>query len=198
MEGEWLSVIDIAKHHGLIRATVFKTLKKLGIETRKERSTTNAGQAIAYVSQEDYQRIIIRLSAGAAIREGDGDVADDEQWSAEYGVFYLIQLEPELDPGRFNVGFAASTPERLRQLRCSAPLATVVQAWPCRRLWERTAMDSVAVGCERLHTEVFRAGSVAEVQARCERFFAVMPPVVPASMPSLTLHLTAAQRGGRR
>ena len=67
--------------------------------------------------------------------------------------------------------------ERLRALRCSAPFATVVQSWPCRQLWEKTAIDCAAVGCERLHTEVFRAGSLVQVVAKCERFFAIMPPV---------------------
>lgn len=177
MEGEWLSVIDIANHHGYLRATVFKTLKKLGIETRKERSSPNGGQAIAYITQEDYQRVVARMATTTRRENDDEDGEDEEQPSVEFGVFYLIRLEPELDPGRFKVGFAASMPERLRQLKCSAPFATVVQTWPCRRLWEKTAIDSVAAGCERLHTEVFRAASLDEIVARCDRFFTVMPPL---------------------
>ena len=101
----------------------------------------------------------------------------DNLVSAEVGVFYLIQLEADFDPGRFKVGFAAGMSERLRQLRCSAPFAAVVRTWPCRRLWEKTVIDSVAAGCERLHTEVFRTTSLDEIVARCERFFAIMPPV---------------------
>ena len=189
MEGQWLSVIDIANHHGFLRATVFKTLKKMGIETRKERNSANGGQAIAYVTQEDYQRIVARLSVSTAPRDGEEEDGDEEQWSAEFGVFYLLQLEPELDPGRFKLGFAASMPERLRQLRCSAPFVTVVKTWPCRRLWEKTAIDSVAAGCERLHTEVFRSGSLDEIMGRCERFFAVMPPV-QSSTPNQALQQT--------
>ena len=189
VEGQWLSVIDIANHHGFLRATVFKTLKKMGIETRKERNSANGGQAIAYVTQEDYQRIVARLSVSTAPRDGEEEDGDEEQWSAEFGVFYLLQLEPELDPGRFKLGFAASMPERLRQLRCSAPFVTVVKTWPCRRLWEKTAIDSVAAGCERLHTEVFRSGSLDEIMGRCERFFAVMPPV-QSSTPNQALQQT--------
>ena len=71
VEGDWLSVIDIANHHGFLRATVFKTLKKMGIETRKERNSANGGQAIAYVTQEDYQRIVARLSISTAPRDGE-------------------------------------------------------------------------------------------------------------------------------
>ncbi|HZP16332.1 MAG TPA: hypothetical protein VFB00_00105, partial [Terriglobales bacterium] len=92
MDGEWLSVIDIGKHHGFRRTTVFKIINKLGIEVRKERSSANAGQAIAYVSQEDYQRIVARLPVRTTLPNGDEDDGDEEQWSVESGVFYLIQL----------------------------------------------------------------------------------------------------------
>jgi hypothetical protein len=90
-------------------------------------------------------------------------------------MFYLLLLEPDHDPGRFKVGFALSVPERLRQLRCSAPFAKVVCAWPCKRLWEKSAIECVAEGCERLHTEVFRTSSLGSVVARCDQFFALMP-----------------------
>ena len=110
------------------------------------------------------------------------DEADDFV-STEVGVFYVIQLEPEFDPGRFKVGFAAGMSERLRQLRCAAPFIAVARTWPCRRLWEKTAIESVAAGCERLHTEVFRTGSLEEIIGRCERFFAVMPPVRTSEPP---------------
>jgi hypothetical protein len=174
-----ISVRDIATQHGKRKQTVFKVLKRLGIETTKERSTTGRNQLVAYVTLEDYRRLSVELDAISTREEPeDGDVsAADEVVSAEVGVFYLIQLEPEFDPGRFKVGFAVGMAERLRHLRCSAPFATVLRTWPCRRVWERTAIESVSVGCERLHTEVFRASSLDEVTARCERFFAVMPPV---------------------
>ena len=102
---------------------------------------------------------------------------------AEQGVFYLLSLEPKSDPGRFKVGFATSLSERLRQLRCSAPFTTVVATWPCKRLWERTAIDSVGEGCERLHTEVFRTTSLEAVRERCDRFFALMPKIAEPGAP---------------
>ena len=49
--------------------------------------------------------------------------------------------------------------------------------WPCRRTWERAAIDCMTAGLEQLHTEVFRGPSLPEVLARGERFFAVMPVV---------------------
>jgi hypothetical protein len=174
-----ISVIDVARQHGKRKASVFKVVKRLGITPAKCRSESSKNQLVACITQEEFRLITVELQR---VTDRDDAEASDEDRpddfvSAEVGVSYLIQLEPEFDPGRFNVGFAAGMAERLRQLRCSAPFATVLQTWPCRRLWEKTVIDSVAVGCERLHTEVFRAGSLVEVIGRCERFFAVMPPV---------------------
>lgn len=75
----------------------------------------------------------------------------------------MLLLEPDHDPRRFKVGFTINLAERLRQLRCSAPLTKVIATWPCKRLWERTAIECVVNGCERLHTEVFRATSLESV-----------------------------------
>ena len=181
MGEDLISVIDVARQHGKRKATVFKVLKRLGITPAKRRSESSKNQLIACITQEEFRLVAVEMQRGTDrydAETGDEDRPDDFV-SAEVGVFYLIQLEPQFDPGRFKVGFAAGMAERLRQLRCSAPFAMVVQTWPCRRLWEKTAIDSVASGCERLHTEVFRVGSLDEITGRCERFFAVMPPVQP-------------------
>jgi hypothetical protein len=66
---------------------------------------------------------------------------------------------------------------RLQKHRCSAPFAARVKQWPCLRAWERTAIDCVTAGCERLHTEVFRAEDLAAVVDRADRFFSLMPTV---------------------
>ena len=55
------------------------------------------------------------------------------------------------------------------------PFAQYLKSWPCKRIWERAAMDCVTNGCERLHTEVFRAGSLEELAARAQAFFSMMP-----------------------
>lgn len=86
--------------------------------------------------------------------------------SDDVGVFYVVQLEPEHDPTRFKAGFTTEMDGRLRKHRCSAPFALVLQTWPCKRTWERAAIDSTTVGCEQLHTEVFRAPDLDTVVAR--------------------------------
>ena len=77
---------------------------------------------MSYKTQEDFRRVSVefKLFPNAmnwawltANMLGAADFV-----SAEVGVFYLIQLEPQFDPGRFKVGFAANISDRLRALRC--------------------------------------------------------------------------------
>ena len=178
VDEELISVIDVAQQLGRQKGHLFKVLRRLRIEPTKRRSSTSKNQLISYITHEELQRVILEVEASPTRGEAEPSDGDAEDFvSIEFGTLYLIQLEPKYDPGRFKVGFAANMPERLRQLWCSAPFATVIQTWPCRRLWERTAIDSVSAGCDRLHTEVFRSGSLGDVVERCVQFFAVMPLV---------------------
>lgn len=183
MADDLISVIDVADHHGKHKQTIFKVLRRLGIEASKRRDSSSRNQLVAYITQDDFRRVSEELSLFVARREpaiDDNEEANDFI-SAEVGVFYLIQLEPKLDPCRFKVGFAANMSDRLRALRCSAPFASVIRTWPCRRLWEKTAIDCVSAGCERLHTEVFRVSLLDEVVSKCEQFFSLMPSTIAVS-----------------
>jgi hypothetical protein len=177
MTQDRISVIDAAQTIGYGKTAVFKILSRLGIETFKERNANHNGQAIAYISLDDFRLIQRHVATRQQILSAESQ-SDDEQLGIEYGVFYLIQLEPEHDPGRFKVGFAALIDERLRSHRCAAPFAEVVKTWPCRRLWERTAIDCVTLDCVQLHTEVFRTTDLSRVVARGDAFFAMMPSLV--------------------
>ena len=182
MSNEPISVIDAAQQLGLRKKHVFKILKRCGIETFKERNSGHRGQAIAYISQDDFailQNDIATRNITASVTDSDDPNGDD--LCVDSGVFYLIQLEPDHDPGRFKVGFAVNISERIRSHKCSAPFAIVTKKWPCKRLWERTAIDSVTVDCEQLHTEVFRCNDLDSVIAKCDQFFAIMPAVGPVS-----------------
>lgn len=179
MDDKLISVRDVAQRHGKRKQTVFKVLKRLGIRTTKHRNESSRNQLIAYIDIRELDRLSNALTAIDDRSDSSGNQASrvESGFSPEIGEFYVIQLEPELDAGRFKVGFAAGMAERLRQLRCSAPFARVIRTWPCRRLWERTVIDASTVGCERLHTEVFRTRSLDDVLARCENFFSAMPRV---------------------
>jgi hypothetical protein len=169
-----ISVKEFAENNGLHRPTVFKVLKRLQIEPSKSRGgEENRGQTISYITPQDGRKILEVLASTRKQKGEESDMPDASLY--DIGVFYLLCLEPEHDPCRFKVGFASNLNERLRQHRCSAPYTKVVKTWPCRRLWEKTAIECVTDGCERLHTEVFRSQSLDEVEERCTRFFGLMP-----------------------
>lgn len=169
MSIETISVIDVAKNLGKHKARIFKILRRLGIETVKEKSSNARGQKIAYITTDDYSRIREYL---AGIESDSDELAIQSDVG---GVFYLIQLEPKHDPGRFKLGFATNLEERLRSHKTAAPFSRVLKSWPCKLLWEKTAIECASQGCIRLHTEVFRTESIEDVQARCEQFFELMP-----------------------
>lgn len=175
-----ISVKDFADTNGLIRQTVFKVLKRLEIEPSKSRGdNNNRGQTISYITADDARRVLEALAASRSyqFKEEYEETGLPDAALYDIGVFYLLGLEPEHDPKRFKVGFASNLNERLRQHRCSAPYTQVIKTWPCRRLWEKTAIECVTEGCERLHTEVFRAQSLETVEAKCIRFFDLMPQI---------------------
>ncbi|MBX9894917.1 MAG: hypothetical protein K2Y09_07025 [Nitrosomonas sp.] len=169
MNDEIISVIDAARNLDRHKAYIFKILGRLCIDTVKEKNSAARGQKIAYITIDDYKRVKDYLS------KTEGDQTFLAQQSDVRGVSYLIQLEPEHDPGRFKLGFATNIEERLRSHKTAAPFSKVLKVWPCKILWEKTAIECASQGCTRLHTEVFRTESINEVQPRCEQFFKIMP-----------------------
>ena len=170
-----IAVAELADELGTYRSTIFKLVKRLGIQPVKRRDIERGGRQIALVTPSEASAI--REEFAARRRFGTDVSGDGEALTADEGKFYLIQLEPEHDPGRFKVGFTTDLAGRLRHHRCSAPFAQYRKHWPCRRTWERAAIDCMTAGLEQLHTEVFRGRSLDEVLARGERFFDVMPSV---------------------
>jgi hypothetical protein len=189
MDKEWISVIDAASQLGLPhKQTLFKIIKRLSISTVKQRNSGSRNQLISYITQCDLELIRQHLSESKPQTKGSEASAEPQ---IDQGVFYLIQLEPKHDPGRFKVGFASNLSERLRTHRCSAPMALVLATWPCRPLWEKTAIDCVAQSCEQIHTEVFRTDDIAEVKNRCTQFFALMPKIENRREPNQAFEFTA-------
>lgn len=170
MDDKYISVIDVSKQVGKSKQTVFKVLKRLRIETEKVRGTESRGQLISCITTEQADLVKAEIQSSSGISPDTSD-----SLLPELGVFYVIQLEPDHDPGRFKVGFASNMAERLRSHRCSAPFSTILKTWPCRSLWEKTVIDCVCEGCERLHTEVFRTDSIDKVISMCDAFFNLMP-----------------------
>lgn len=171
MKNELIPVSQVTSELGKQKSHIFKVLDRLGIERILQKSVKAKGQKVALISAEDYARVKEYFSGT------NSDTQETIFDSDSGGVFYLIQLEPEHDPGRIKLGFATNIEERLRSHKTAAPFSKVVKTWPCKLLWEKTAIESISQGCERLHTEVFRSESIEEIQSRCEKFFALMPTI---------------------
>ncbi|HEY9776286.1 MAG TPA: hypothetical protein V6C81_21160 [Planktothrix sp.] len=165
-----ISLPEMADDLSCHKQTLFKIAKRMGIEPVKRRDFDRKNQLEeAHVIRQEF---LSRTRASEA--NSDGGIGE---LVAEDGVFYLVQLEPEHDPGRIKVGFTTDIDGRLRKHRSSAPFAQCLKTWPCQRIWERTVIDCVTTGLEKLHTEVFRTQSIESVIAKAEQFFAIMPRV---------------------
>jgi len=172
---KFIAVSELADELGTYKQTIFKIAKRIGIEPVKHREPTRGNQLVAFVAEADAATIRDAFAEGRRGRvEG---AADAVEFAPDEGWFYLIQLEPEHDPDRFKVGFTTDLDGRLRHHRCSAPFAEYRKHWPCRRTWERAAIDCMTADAEQLHTEVFRGPSLGVVLDRGDSFFAVMPAV---------------------
>ena len=174
MSENLISVTEFAAKDGLWKTTVFKVLKRLQIEPAKSHGESRIR---SYISADEGRRVLEELASTrtSPVNEQSEDSELPDAVLYDIGVFYLLSLEPEHDPRRFKVGFASNLNDRVSTHRCSAPFAKVVGQWTCRRLWEKTAIECVTEGCERLHTEVCRAESLEAVKTKCEQFFALMP-----------------------
>ncbi len=95
MDDDLISVIDVARQHGKAKQTVFKVLKRLGIEPTKLRNSSNKNQLIACITQEEFQIVAVELREIISRDESlpnEDDEADDFI-SAEVGVFYLGRVD---------------------------------------------------------------------------------------------------------
>lgn len=106
--------------------------------------------------------------------------------AAASGLFYVIQLFPDVAPGRVKLGFTTNIAGRLAAHRTTCPGAAVLRVWPCRKDWEAMAITCAGQGCRRLSAEVFDCEDADRLVARAGEFFAIMPAVVnePAVTPA--------------
>ncbi len=177
IDAERIAIVDLADDLQVRKQRIFKILPRLGIRPKQRRDASRGNQNVATLSQAEAAVIRSEIEKSTE-RAGIGNarlVSLSPFAADDVGFFYLIQLEPEHDSGRFKLGFTMDLEGRLQKHRCSAPFAKYVHSWLCRRVWERAAIDCLASGSEQVHTEVFRAVSLESVVVRAEAFFAMMP-----------------------
>ncbi len=166
---EYVSLKQLADRLGMDRSHARRFVLRLGYKPVKRRNPDSGNQLALAVTAEEADKIV-------QAREERGFLAaEHDAVPNEYGVFYAIQLVPELDPLRMKLGFASTIEERLAQHRTAAPTATVLKTWPCRRSWERAAMDCLTQGYRHIGGEVYECTNIDEVRDRGDAFFALMP-----------------------
>src|SRR5262249_44151531 len=127
-----VAVVDLADELQIRKQTVFKVMKRFGIHAVKRRESDRRGQLISVIRKAEADAVRDELRRTTShIRDGNSSVGDTHYFSEDSGVFYVVQLEPDYDPGRFKVGFTTDIDGRLRHHRCSAPFAQCVKTWPC-------------------------------------------------------------------
>ena len=157
MSDEYISLKQLAGELGMDRSHARRYVLNLGVTPAKRRTPESGGQLTLTVSAQEAE--FIRHTRGE-----QGFLDSQKAVTSEAGFFYAIQLVPELSPGRVKLGFADGVELRLAQHRTSAPTARLLRSWPCRRAWERTAIDALsAIGGVLVLNEVFEFQDIDEV-----------------------------------
>lgn len=175
---ERIAIVDLADDLEVRKQRIFKVLRRLGIRPTQRREPSRGNQNVATVTASEASAIRAEIVKSSVTPGVDNNLplgGPAIYYSDDVGFFYLIQLEPGHDPGRFKVGFTTDLEGRLQKHRCAAPFAQYLCSFPSKRVWERAAIDCVTNECERLHTEVFRAERLEEVASRVQSFFSMMP-----------------------
>lgn len=142
---------------------------RLGITPHKRHTPDSGKKLVVTVTAEEADRIrAARREQGYELEIGEADET--------VGVFYVVQVVPELDPNRVKLGFADDANMRLAQHRTAAPTATILKTWPCKRSWEFTVIDSLsAAGCKLILNEVYECCNLARLLAHGDQLFGLLP-----------------------
>lgn len=90
------------------------------------------------------------------------------------GLFYILQLVPDLRPERVKFGWTQQSLQgRLRPYRTAAPTFTLAGAWPCLGQWEQAVMVAVTDPRDtRVGREVWDVADLGALLERTDGFFA--------------------------
>ncbi len=180
MEVAYISIKHLAEKLGMDRSHARRYILKLGFKPEKRRTADSGSQLTLTVTTDEAESILKH-------RQSQGFTTDSKPVSTEYGVFYVIQLVPELDSKRIKLGFTIDLNDRLVQHRTAAPTARVVKSWPCRRIWETAVMDCLSsVACRHILNEVFECNALNDLIARGDELFKILPE--PKGRPELSEH----------
>lgn len=160
---------DLANELGVDVSHLRKLGIRLGITFHRGRFSEKHNQVVIGLDQDGANRL-------RAHRESFS--AQPEFTTSGDGYLYIVQLEPDLIPARHKLGFASNPHDRLTDYRCANPNAIIVKTWPCRRTWEKAAIDALTDSAgTHIGGEVFDLDDVPEVIAKGDSFFSLLPAV---------------------
>ena len=169
MKSKYVSLKELAIRLGMDRSHARRFLKKIGIPTHKRRMPDSNNQACLTVTEEQAERI-------TEIRKNEGYLGTYKSVQMESGVFYVIAIVPELDSRRIKLGFSMDVNSRIVQHRTSAPTAILIKSWACKRVWEKTVIDSLTgKNCRLILNEVFECADVDDLVKRGDKLFSLLP-----------------------
>jgi hypothetical protein len=168
VEDDFISLKQLAGELGLDRSNTRKYVLKSGIRPHKRRTPDSGGQLTLALTAEEAETIRSK-------RREEGFLGSPRLVVKESGVFYLIQLVPELDPRRIKLGFADDMATRMAQHKTAAPTVILVKSWSCKRSWESTVIDCLSVECRLILNEVYECENVPALVDKADRLFALLP-----------------------
>lgn len=168
MAEEYISIKQLATEIGMDRSHARRYVLGLGLTPTKHRTADSGNQLTLTVTAPEAD--FIRQN-----RKEQGFLESSKPIENEVGSFYVIQLVPELDRKRIKLGFADDINQRLSQHRTSAPTATVLKSWPCRRSWEKTVIDALAgVGGKLILNEVYEFDDIEKMIEHGDQLFSLL------------------------
>ena len=169
MTQEFISIKHLAEKLGMDRSHARRYVLKLGFKPQKRRTADSGSQLTLTVTTEEADTILKH-------RMEQGFTSEGRPVEPDAGVFYLIQLVPELDPKRIKMGFANDINERLAQHRTAAPTAKIMKYWHCKRSWETTVMDCLSsVSCKHILNEVYECNDPEALVEMGSKLFSILP-----------------------
>ena len=92
---------------------------------------------------------------------------------ANSGSFYLIQVVPDVYPGRLKFGWSSNVVRRFRLYRAVAPSLKVLRVQSCSVIYENALIHYFAEGLRPVGGEVFDSDDVDALLARFDAYFAI-------------------------
>jgi hypothetical protein len=169
MENDFVTLKELSDLINLDKSNARKLILKYGISPQKRRTSDSRNQLTLTVTKSEADYVIEK-------RKEMGFLDSTRTVSNDIGVFYIIQLIPELDQKRIKLGFAEDVSARLSQHRTSSPTSIVIKTWACKRSWEKTIIDCLSFrNCKLILNEVYECEDIKELIKIGDDLFAILP-----------------------